>query len=200
MVRRPLFWGWLKVVVFLLALMPFSILLYDAFNDRLGANPIQTLHFRCGDWALRFLLLTLALTPMRLLFGWTFQQRFRRMIGLFAFFYASLHLTVYVVLDQSLSWQQIVEEVPQSPYIIVGLITWLLLFSLAITSTRGMARRLGRNWQRLHRLVYLAAVLAVIHFFWLTKEDLSEPMIYAAVLLFLLSIRLFCWRKKIKLR
>ncbi|MGR9099130.1 MAG: sulfite oxidase heme-binding subunit YedZ [Gammaproteobacteria bacterium] len=190
-------WICYKTAVFLICLTPFLWLLADAASDRLGANPIETLHFRLGDWALRFLCIGLALTPIRTLTGKTWVLRYRRMMGLYAFFYASMHLLVFVVLDQSLSWEQIKDEVPKSPYIIVGLLTYTLLLPLALTSTKKMQQRLGRNWKKLHRLVYAAAVTAVIHYLWLVKSDYREPLFYAAVIAFLLGFRIFPQVKKI---
>jgi methionine sulfoxide reductase heme-binding subunit len=189
--NRELAWRIAKITVFAVSLAPFAFLLNDTLNDALGPDPIETLHFRTGDWTLRFLLITLGCTPLKLLFNWKFQLRFRRMLGLFAFFYASLHFCVYFVLDLSLAWAQIVEEIPKSPYVLAGLAAYSLLIPLAATSTRKMIQRLGRNWKKLHRLVYAAACLGVIHFFWLVKADLTEPAIYAAVLVLLLSIRIF---------
>ncbi|MGH8553398.1 MAG: sulfite oxidase heme-binding subunit YedZ, partial [Methylococcales bacterium] len=164
--------------------------------DALGPDPIETLHFRTGDWTLRFLKITLALTPLKLLFDWKFQLRFRRMLGLYAFFYASLHFCVYFVLDLSFSWEQIVDEVPKTPYVLVGLAAYLLLIPLAVTSTRKMVQRLGKNWKKLHRLVYAVACLGVIHFLWLVKADLREPAIYAWVLFLLLGIRIVYYFRK----
>lgn len=158
--------------------------------ELLGADPIQTLHFKTGDWTLRFLLITLTMTPLQRLFKTSTPIRFRRMFGLFTFFYASLHLSVWLVLDQSLSFENMLEDVPQSPYIILGLIAYTLLISLAVTSTQGMMRRLGRKWSSLHKSVYLIAILGVMHFFWLTKLDYTEPFIYAVILAVLLSFRL----------
>lgn len=180
-----------KVVVFSIGLLPGALLLNDALNEALGPDPIETLHFRTGDWTLRFLLITLSLSPLKLLFNWKFPLRFRRMCGLFAFFYASLHLCVYFVLDLSLSWEQIVDEVPQNPYVLVGLTAYMLLIPLALTSTRKMVQRLGKSWKKLHRLVYMIACLGVIHFFWLVKADLTGPSIYALILSLLLGIRVF---------
>jgi sulfoxide reductase heme-binding subunit YedZ len=184
-------WRLAKISVFSICLLPFAFLLNDAVRDALGPDPIETLHFRTGDWTLRFLLITLSLTPLKLVFNWKFQLRFRRMLGLFAFFYASLHFCVYFVLDLSFSWAQIVDEVPQSPYVLAGLAAYILLIPLAATSTRKMVQRLGKNWKKLHRLVYFTAVLGVIHYFWLVKADLSEPAIYALVLAVLFGIRIF---------
>ncbi len=193
-------WRIVKLIVFSISLLPLGSMVFDAVHNNLGANPIQMLQYRTGDWALRFLLITLALTPLKILFGIVFQMRFRRMMGLFAFFYASLHLIVYVGLDQSFSWAYILEDVPKSPYILVGLSAFLLLIPLALTSTRRMIQRLGRNWQRLHQLVYLAAVLVILHFFWLVKADLKEPAIYAGALAFLLGVRVVHARRKIEVR
>jgi len=158
-------------------------------NDGLGSDPIQTLHFRTGDWALRFLLLTLAISPMQRFLKFSAAMRFRRMFGLFSFFYASLHLMVWLVLDQSLSLDNILYDVPESPYIMLGLLAYLMLLPLAMTSNLASMRALGAKWQSLHRLVYLVAILGLTHFFWLTKLDMSEPLIYTAVLMVLLAFR-----------
>lgn len=187
----PRFLVFFKVAVFVVALLPLLAMVHDAVTDNLGPDPIETLHFRSGDWTLRFLLITLACTPVRLLSGFSVQMRFRRMLGLFAFFYASLHMLVYLVLDLEFSWQQWIEEIPRSPYVIVGMSAYTLLVPLALTSTRRMMQRLGKNWKRLHRLVYVVAVLGVIHFFWLVKADLREPALYALVLMLLFAVRLW---------
>ncbi len=184
-------WALIKIIIFLLSLSPFFLLVSATIQDQLGANPIQTLHFSLGDWALRFVCIGLALTPLKKLLKQSWPVRFRRMLGLFAFFYASLHFLVYIVLDLSLSWEAFVDEVPKSPYILVGLFTFLLLTPLALTSTKAMQKRLGKRWIQLHKLVYLAAISAVIHYLWLVKSDLGEPLLYATVLFILLSSRLF---------
>jgi sulfoxide reductase heme-binding subunit YedZ len=180
-----------RIAVFALCSLPFMAIVYDVLYERLGPEPIQALHFRTGDWTLRLLTLTLTCTPLRQLFGWNFQQRYRRMLGLFTFFYATLHLLVYLVLDQSLSLDNIREDVPKSPYVVLGLGAYLLMLPLAITSNDWSMRKLRRRWKRLHRLVYLAATAAVIHFFWLVKRDLTEPTVYAGVLLFLFAVRIW---------
>ena len=182
-------WALIKVSVFLLSLSPFLLLVYDAVQDQLGANPIETLHFRLGDWALRFLCIGLALSPLKQVLKQSWPIRLRRMMGLYAFFYASLHFAVYIILDLSLSWENFIDEAPQSPYILVGLFTYLLLIPLALTSTKAMQKRLGKRWIRLHKLVYLAGVSAVIHYLWLVKSDLSEPVFYAGIILSLLLFR-----------
>jgi len=189
-------WAFIKINLFLLSLAPFLLLVNDTLQDQLGANPIETLHFSLGDWALRFLCISLALTPIKKLLQQSWPIRFRRMTGLFAYFYASLHFLVYIVLDLSLSWENFIDEVPQSPYILVGLLTFLLLTPLALTSTKAMQKRLGKRWVQLHRLVYIAGISAIIHYLWLVKSDISEPLFYAAVMSILLGTRLILYFKK----
>lgn len=191
----------IKVLVFFLCLTPFSLLLYDAVNNNLGANPIETLHFRLGDWALRFLCICLAMTPLKIFTKWNWPIRYRRMFGLYSFFYAAMHFLVYIGLDLSFSWEQFVDEIPKSPYIIVGLFTFSILTLLASTSTKYAQRRLKKNWKRLHRLVYLAGITAVIHYFWLVKSDYREPILYASIIGVLYLIRIvfvlnkrYAWR------
>jgi sulfoxide reductase heme-binding subunit YedZ len=179
-----------KVALFLAALAPFGWLLRQALAGDLGANPVETLVHFTGVWTLRLLLLTLAVTPLRRVTGWGWLLRLRRMLGLFVFFYASLHLTAYLVLDQALDWGEIVADIAMRPYITVGFAAFLLLVPLAVTSTRGWVRRLGRRWQRLHRAVYAIGILGVLHFLWLVKADLREPLIYGAILAVLLAWRL----------
>lgn len=189
-------WVGIKVIIFSLSLLPFGLLVNDAINDRLGANPIETLHFAFGDWALRFLCVSLALTPIKIITGLNWPMRFRRMIGLFVFFYASLHLLIFIALDLSLSWEAFKDEVPKSPYILMGLLTYALLIPLAVTSTKNMQKRLGRNWIKLHRLIYIAGLTALIHYFWLVKADYTEPLIYAVVISILLAIRIIVHCRK----
>ncbi|WP_295437201.1 sulfite oxidase heme-binding subunit YedZ [uncultured Thiodictyon sp.] len=178
-----------KPLVFLLCLLPLALLGWRIAAGRLGANPVEAvLHFT-GAWGLRLLLVTLAVTPLRRLTGRGWLLRFRRMLGLFAFFYVVLHVAVYLVLDRGLAWEEIVTDLAKRPYIMVGFAAFVLLVPLAVTSTRGWVRRLGRRWQLLHRSVYLIAVLGVLHFLWLVKADLREPLIYAAVLAVLLAAR-----------
>jgi sulfoxide reductase heme-binding subunit YedZ len=189
-------WAILKVIVLLLGLVPFLLLVNAALNDQLGANPIETLHFGFGDWALRFLCIGLALTPVKLITKQSWPTRFRRMMGLFAFFYATLHLLVFIVLDLSLSWEAFKDEVPKSPYVLMGLLTYFLLVPLAVTSTKLMQKRLGRYWLKLQRLVYVANITALIHYFWLVKADYTEPLLYAGVISVLLAIRVVVYCRK----
>ena len=179
-----------KPFVFALCLLPLALITWDALHGTLGADPVAQLEHRSGDWALRLLLATLAVTPLRRLTGWNKAIRFRRMLGLFAFFYVTVHLTIYVVVDLGGYWSQLLAEIVKRPYITVGFTAWLLLIPLALTSTNAMMRRLGRNWQCLHKLVYLIAVLGVLHFLWLVKADHREPAIYLGVLLVLFLLRL----------
>ncbi len=180
-----------KPLLFILALVPLALLVWDAFHDGLGANPVETIQRATGDWSLRFLLLTLAVTPLRRWTGWRAAIRVRRMLGLYAFFYACLHFATYVGLDQFFSLRDILDDIVKRPYITVGFTAFVLLIPLALTSTHAMVRRLGgKRWQRLHRLVYFAAGGGVLHFLWLVKADLREPLIYLAVLAILMALRL----------
>lgn len=188
-------WALIKICVFFLCLSPFLLLLSDAIQNQLGANPIETLHFRLGDWALRFLCIGLALSPLKKLLKQSWPLRFRRMLGLYAFFYASLHFIVYITLDLSLSWEALIDEVPQSPYILAGLLTYILLIPLAFTSTKSMQKHLGKRWLKLHTLVYIAGISAVFHYLWLVKSDLREPIFYASTMLILLFSRLLSYLK-----
>ncbi len=180
----------LKVLVFLAALTPFVSLVQSLLMGQLGPNPIDPLTDHTGTLAIRFLLISLALTPLRFLLKKTWPLRFRRMMGLFAFFYAFLHVTVYTVLDQQLNLTDIWNDLAERPYILAGTTAFLLLLPLAITSTKKMVRRLGQRWLVLHRAVYIASLAAVVHYVWLAKGDILEPFVYLAVLMILLSFRL----------
>jgi sulfoxide reductase heme-binding subunit YedZ len=189
----------LKPFVFIACLLPLGKLVAETLGWAglgLGANPIEELIHRCGIWGLHFLLITLAITPLRRLTGWHALIRFRRMLGLFAFFYLTLHFLVYSGLDQRFALAAIVEDIAERPYITLGMTGLLLLLPLALTSTRAMMRRLGRRWTQLHRLVYLAAVLGVGHFYWQVKQDTLQPLIYAAILSALLGFRVVAARRK----
>lgn len=189
-----------KPFVFALALVPLALLVADALRGTLGPDPVAQLEHATGLWALRLLLATLAITPLRTLTGWNFLVRYRRMLGLFAFFYASLHFLVYLAVDLGGFWAQIVDEIAKKPFITVGFVAWLLLVPLAITSTKGMMRRLGRRWQVLHRLVYLIGALAVLHFLWQVKwgETIAalEPVVYAAIFVLLMLARALRRRRR----
>ena len=179
-----------KALVFTICLVPFAWLVWEFFQGQLGVNPIQTLLRELGDWALRFLLIGLAITPVKIVTGWGEPMHYRRMIGLFAFFYAVLHLASYVGLDQFFEWQIIGEEIVKRPFITIGMIGVALLIPLAVTSTSGMVKRLGaRRWKMLHRAVYVVGALGVVHFYMMIKADFSEPIIYGAILAVLLGVR-----------
>lgn len=185
----------IKVVVFALCLLPLGHLAYGIATDSLGANPIEAVTRGLGDWALRLLLITLAVTPLRRLTGLPWLLRPRRMLGLFTFFYAVLHMLTYVWLDQFFDWGFILKDIVKRPFITVGFLSFVLLIPLAVTSTNAMMRRLGRNWSRLHKVVYAIAILAVLHFWWMVKADVREPALYAGVLAVLLGLRLLWWAR-----
>ena len=193
-----------KALVHLLALTPAAILAWQIREEfltgsgGLGADPVAEIEHRLGLWALRLLMITLAITPLRQITGQTALLRFRRMLGLYAFAYATLHFSAYLVLDLRGYWTQIFEEIAKRPYITVGFTAWLLLVPLAITSTQAAIRRLGRRWGQLHRLVYAVGVLAVLHFWWLVKSDIREPALYAAILALLLGWRI--WKRVVSAR
>lgn len=180
----------LKAALFAVCLLPLARLLWLALNDGLGANPIEFVTRSTGTWTLVALLVTLAVTPLRRLTGWTALIRYRRMLGLYAFFYASLHFLTYLWWDQFFDWAAIGKDVVKRPFVTAGFTAFVLMVPLAITSTDAMMRRLGRRWRSLHRLVYAVAVAAVIHYIWLVKKDLTQPMLFAAVLALLLALRL----------
>jgi sulfoxide reductase heme-binding subunit YedZ len=188
-----------KTLVHALCLTPLAILawqfldVYRTGSDALGADPVAEIEHRLGLWALRFLLIALAVTPLRQITGQAVLIRFRRMLGLYAFAYATLHFAAYLALDLRGYWLQIFEEIAKRPYITVGFAAWLLLVPLAITSTQGWIRRLGRRWGQLHKVVYAIAIFAVLHFWWLVKSDLREPALYAAILALLLGWR--AWKR-----
>ncbi len=184
---------WIRLAVWLACLAPLLWLAWGLARDRLGANPIEVFTRSTGEWALRLLLVTLAVTPLRRLTGWRWPQRLRRLLGLYAFFYATVHLASYLWLDQFFAWAEIGRDILKRPFITAGMSAWLLLLPLALTSTRGMMRRLGGRWKRLHRLVHVAAALAVLHFFWLVKLDVRPPLVYALLLGLLLLARVR-WR------
>lgn len=188
---KPQYVTWIKAVVFAVCLVPLAHLAWQGFHNRLGANPIEYITHSTGWWTLAFLLITLSVTPLRRLLNLPWLLRLRRTFGLFAFFYASLHFVTYIWLDQFFDWSDIVKDVGKRPFITVGFSAFVLLIPLAVTSTNAMVKRLGgRRWQLLHRLVYAIAIFGVLHFWWLVKKDITEPLIFASLLALLLIIRL----------
>ena len=186
----------LRILTFLFCLIPFVLLLLKVLQNDLGPDPAKELALETGEWSIRFLLLALAMTPLRHLSGrMEFAQR-RRMVGLFALFYASVHFLVWVIFLLGLRWGAILEEVVERPYITIGFASFLILIVLGATSPRVMVRKLGKNWRRLHRLVYVAGVLAIIHLVWIVRTDLSEALLYGAILAGLLGWRLVFARNK----
>jgi sulfoxide reductase heme-binding subunit YedZ len=183
--------SYLKPVAFILCLIPFGQLLYRAYTNDLGANPIETITRFTGSWSLLILLASLAVTPLRRLTGWNELIRYRRMLGLFAFSYAALHFATYMVLDLYFDFSAIAKDILKRPYITVGFSALMLMIPLAITSNSKMIRRLGKRWQQLHYLVYAIAILGVIHFYWLVKADITRPAQYGLVLALLLGFRLY---------
>ena len=181
----------LKSLVFAACLVPLGLLVWRGFTGGLTANPIEFVTHRTGDWTLRLLLVTLAVTPLRRLTGWNAVIRLRRMLGLFAFFYGSLHLLTYVVLDHFFAFGSMLEDLTDRRFVTAGFTGFVLMIPLALTSTQAMVRRLGgRRWQALHRLVYVSACAGVVHYLWLVKADLRPPLVYAGVLALLLGFRL----------
>ena len=179
-----------KPLLFLICLIPLARLIYLGFTGGLGANPIEFITRSTGTWTLTGLMITLAVTPLRRLTGFNALVRYRRMLGVFTFFYASLHFTTYIWLDQFFNLAHVLKDIYKRPFITVGFAAFLLLIPLAVTSTNAMMRRLGKRWQQLHRLVYLIGGLGVLHYVWLVKKDLTQPLIYSAVLMVLLTLRL----------
>lgn len=180
-----------KVAYFILALLPLARLFWLGATDGLGANPVEFVIRSLGTWTLVGLLITLSVTPLRLIFGIKWLMPLRRMMGLFTFFYVCLHLLAYAGLDQWFDWRAITHDIAKHPYVLVGFSAFVLMVPLAVTSNQAMIRKLRQNWQKLHRLVYLIAILGVTHYWWLVKKDVREPLIYAVVLAILLGIRLY---------
>ena len=191
-----------KPVVFGLCLVPGLLVLGDTFEvtGTLGANPVEEIQDRLGNWGLRFIMIALAVTPLRRLTGWNWLQRFRRMLGLFAFFYVLLHFLAWLILDQGVLWSAIVDDIVKRPFITIGFAALLILTAMAATSTNGMRRRLGRRWQQLHYGAYVVGGLGVWHYWWQVKKDIREPLIYAAILAVLLGIRLWFYYRKVSRR
>jgi methionine sulfoxide reductase heme-binding subunit len=196
---------WTKALVFVLCCVPLGVLLWDAFHNGLagfpdnmdfGANPIEFITHRTGDWTIRFIVITLAITPLRQILRQPQLIRFRRMLGLFAFFYGCLHFATWIGLDKNFDWAEMWKDVLKRRFITVGFTALVLMIPLALTSTTGMIRRLGgKRWRALHRLIYVSAILGVIHYYWLVKSDHRKPLMYAAFVAILLAWRLAIWFK-----
>ena len=185
---------WTKVVVFLACLIPLEILIWRALHADLGANPIEFITHATGDWTIRFLCITLAITPLRKILRLPQLIRFRRMFGLFAFFYVCLHFSIWIGIDKFFDWHDMLADVRKRPFISVGFTGFVLMIPLAVTSTAGWIRRLGgRRWQWLHRLIYLSAIAGVIHYYWLVKSDVRKPLMYGAIVAVLLLARFVDW-------
>lgn len=189
-IRKAIYWQWIRRAVFLFALMPFMLLVIGVVQNSLGADPARTLALDSGRWSLRFLLASLAITPCRELLGLYGLAPLRRTLGLYALFYASLHFLVYVLFLLELRWSEIGSDILERPYITVGFCALLILCALGATSPKLMVRKLGRRWKPLHRLVYVAAVLSIVHLTWILRTDLIDAVIYGGILLLLLLYRL----------
>ncbi|MDA0679969.1 MAG: sulfoxide reductase heme-binding subunit YedZ [Proteobacteria bacterium] len=189
-----------KPFVFIASLVPFALVIGDLFDvtGSLGANPVEEIQDRFGNWGLRYILIALSVTPLRAISHWNWLVRFRRMLGLFAFFYILMHFLTWLVLDQGILLSAITEDIVKRPFITIGFSAFLILTALAATSTAGIRRRLGRRWQKLHNWVYVAAILGVWHYWWQVKLDASDPAIYAVILVALLAYRL--WRRRSQAR
>ena len=181
----------IKPLIFILAMVPFGVLLLRVVFNELGPDPAQELAMETGEWTLRFLLVTLALTPLQRLTGMIVFTRQRRMLGLFALFYATVHFLVWIAFLLGFRWFAIVEELIERPYITVGFSAYLILLALGITSPKSMVRRLGRNWKRLHRLVYLAGILGIVHLLWILRTNIREALLYGGILFVLLGYRVY---------
>ena len=186
----------IKPVLFVVLLIPIVLETYWFFTDALGANPIEAITRNTGEWALRILLLTLVVSPLRRITGWNELIKYRRMIGLFAFFYVCMHLSLYITLDKFFDFSEIIDDVIKRPFITAGFSAFLLLIPLAVTSTNKMVERLQHRWVQLHKLVYIVSILAVLHFWWMVKIDTREPAIYAVILAALLGFRIFFYIKR----
>ena len=190
-IAEPYFTRIFKPLLFVLLLVPALYYGWGLWQDELGANPLEAVIRGLGDWALRILLITLLMSPLRRMINWAQALRLRRMLGLYAYFYVVLHLLGYLWFDQFFDWEEIWFDIQERPFITIGMVAVVLLTPLAITSTKGMIRRLGKNWKRLHSMVYLISILAVIHFWWMVKLDITEPVIYSLILAVMLGERLF---------
>jgi methionine sulfoxide reductase heme-binding subunit len=184
---------WFKSII--AGLIPLLWLCLDVAFDNLGANPIQALHIRLGDWSLRFLCLTLAITPLQTITKWRGMADYRQLFGLYAFFYASLHLLAYLLIDHVLVWRMIGIDIIESSYIWFGLAAYIIVLLLALTSPKWAKKRMGKSWKKLHRFIYIAVIAAVIHYFWQLKGNLAEPLFYSIIVFLLLGFRVLVWVK-----
>jgi sulfoxide reductase heme-binding subunit YedZ len=182
-----------KLVTFVACLIPLLWLFFDIAFDNLGSNPIQALHIRLGDWSLRFLCVTLAITPIQAMTKWRGMTDYRQMFGLYAFFYATLHLLTYLAIDNNFEWSIIGTDIIESSYIWFGVAAYLIVFTLAITSPKWAMKRMGKSWKKLHRFIYIASMAAIIHYFWQLKGNLAEPLLYFIIIFFLLGFRVLTW-------
>jgi len=187
-----------KPLLFILLLMPMLYYAWGIWQDTLGANPLETIIRGLGDWGLRILLMTLLVSPLRRLLNWPKLLKARRMLGLFSYFYVTLHLLSYLWFDQFFDWQEIWFDITERPFITVGMLSVVLLTPLAVTSTKGMIRRMGKNWKRLHMLIYPIAILSILHFWWMVKLDKTEAAIYGFILSILLAERVYRKIKSLK--
>ena len=187
---------YIKRLIFILGLWPLLSISIHIFQDSLGANPVEFIERHFGKWALIFLCLTLSMTPLRRITNISQWILYRRMLGLFVFFYTSIHLLCYIGLDYHFAWIDIKNDIIKHRFVLAGFLGWILLLPLAITSSDKMIRRLKTNWKLLHRLIYVIAILGVLHFIWLVKKDLTEPLIYAAIISILLILRLNIFKRK----
>jgi sulfoxide reductase heme-binding subunit YedZ len=187
---------YIKRLIFILSLWPLLSISINIFQDRLGANPVEFIERHFGKWTLIFLCLTLSMTPLRRITNVSQWILYRRMLGLFVFFYASIHLLCYIGLDYHFAWIDIKNDIIKHRYVLVGFLAWVLLLPLAITSSDKMIRKLKINWKLLHRLIYVIAILGVLHFIWLVKKDITEPLIYVAIVSILFILRLDIFRRK----
>jgi sulfoxide reductase heme-binding subunit YedZ len=185
----------LGTVTIIAGLLPLFWLLIDIAFDNFGSNPIQALHIRLGDWSLRFLWLTLAITPIQTITKWRGMTAYRQMLGLYAFFYASLHLLAYLLVDHYFQWPIIGIDIIESPYIWFGVLAYSIVFLLALTSPKWAKKRMGKTWKKLHRYIYIAAVAAIIHYYWQLKGNLAEPLFYLILVILLLGFRIAVWLK-----
>lgn len=187
-----------KIIIGVICLIPLSMIAWDAFNGQLGNKPIEAISQRTGNWSLLFLLFTLSITPLKKVFNLSSLVQYRKTLGLYTFFYALLHVLTYVVLDHSLNISEILNDVVKRPYVTLGLVAFLFLVPLAITSTKAMKKRLGKRWKSLHQLIYLVGLLGLFHYLWLVKDDLLQPLLYTSIFFVLMAVRAWHWQNYTK--